>query len=98
LRERSLRLTAYLETLLDEVAATRRIEPITPRDPARRGCQLSLRVDGARSLAGCLRREHGVVCDFREPDVLRFAPVPLYSTYEDCRRAAAGLGDVAPAR
>jgi kynureninase len=95
LRERSLRLTAYLETLLDEVAETRAVELITPRDPGRRGCQLSLRVDGARSLAGRLRREHGVVCDFREPDVLRFAPVPLYSTYEDCRRAAEALAAVA---
>lgn len=94
LRERSLRLTGYLETLLDEVAATRRLELITPRDTARRGCQLSVSAAGARSLASRLRHEHGVVCDFREPDVLRFAPVPLYNRYHDCWRAAEALLDV----
>lgn len=94
LRDRSLRLTGYLEELLDEVAETTPARVITPRDPARRGCQLSVRVPEARALAGRLGEEHGVVCDFREPDVLRFAPIPLYSLYEDCRRAAAGLAAV----
>jgi kynureninase len=91
LRARSLRLTGYLEGLLDEVAASTTARLITPRDPERRGCQLSVRVPDPCALAGRLRAEHGVVCDFREPDVLRFAPIPLYSTYEDCRRGAEGL-------
>ena len=91
LRGRSLRLTAYLEGLLDEVALSRRLSVTTPRDPDARGCQLSVACEGARALAGRLRHEHGVVCDFREPDVLRLAPTPLYNTYEDCRRAAAAL-------
>ena len=91
LRERSIRLTGYLEGLLDEVAQKRGITVTTPRDPARRGCQLSVSVDDAAALAARLRAEHGVVCDFREPDTLRFAPVPLYSTYEDCRRGAEAL-------
>jgi kynureninase len=94
LRARSLRLTAYLEELLDEVAETRRMAVTTPHDPERRGCQLSVSCDGARSLAARLRADHGVVCDFREPDILRFAPVPLYNTYEDCRRIAVALLDV----
>lgn len=94
LRERSVRLTGYLEELLDEVAAARPLRLLTPRDPGRRGAQLSVGVDGARTLAGRLRHEHGVVCDFREPDVLRFAPAPLYNTFADCRRAAAALLDV----
>jgi kynureninase len=94
LRARSLRLSAYLEECLDEVSRSRRMGVTTPRDPARRGCQLSVSCDGARSLAARLRGEHGVVCDFREPDVLRFAPVPLYNTYEDCRRVAVALLDV----
>ena len=48
----------------------------TPRDPDARGCQLSVSCDAARALAARLRSEHGVVCDFREPDVLRFARFP----------------------
>lgn len=94
LRARSVRLTAYLERLLDEVAATCPITVMTPRDPERRGCQLSVAVAGASSLAARLRYEHGVVCDFREPDVLRFAPVPLYNTFHDCWRGAVALQEV----
>ena len=91
LRERSVRLTAMLEARLGAVAG---IELLTPRDPARRGCQLSVRVPGARDLAGRLRADHGVICDFREPDVLRFAPVPLVTSYDDCERAAVALAAV----
>jgi kynureninase len=94
LRGRSLRLTGYLEELLDEVAQERRMSVSTPREPGRRGCQLSVSCADARALATRLRTEHGVVCDFREPDVLRFAPVPLYNTYDDCRRVAAALLDL----
>jgi kynureninase len=94
LRARSTRLTGYLEQALDEVARSRRLEVITPREPARRGCQLSVAVSDARSLAGRLREEHGVICDFREPDILRFAPAPLYNTFRDCLRAARALLDV----
>jgi kynureninase len=93
LRERSLRLTAYLEKLLAEVA----VQVITPTDPVRRGAQLSLRIGGALTageLAKRLRFEYGVIADAREPDVLRLAPVPLYSTYHDCWRAAAALAEV----
>ena len=41
-----------------------------------------------------LRYEHGVIADAREPDVVRFAPVPLYSTYHDCWRVASALAEV----
>jgi kynureninase len=86
LRERSIRLTGYLESLLDGM------DVITPRDPVRRGAQLSVRVAGsADELARRLRHEYGVIADHREPDVLRLAPVPLYSTYHDCWRAASAL-------
>ncbi|KAA9154289.1 kynureninase [Amycolatopsis acidicola] len=85
LRERSIRLTGYLESLLDEIPAA---EVLTPRDPARRGCQLSLRVRDADDLSRRLRVRHGVVTDARKPDVVRIAPVPLYSSYHDCWRAA----------
>ena len=92
LRERSLRLTAYLESRVDELPGDARI--VTPREPGRRGCQLSVSVRGARSLAARLRDEHGVICDFREPDVLRFAPAPLYNSFHDCWRAAAALRQI----
>jgi kynureninase len=98
LRERSLRLSGYLESLLDAVAAERRASILTPRDPARRGCQISLSVPDARTLSTRLRAGHGVIADVREPDVLRFAPVPLYSTYHDCWRAATALRELLPAR
>jgi kynureninase len=93
LRERSLRLTEYLRGLLDQTTATRPLEVITPREPERHGCQLSVRLHGgnAGALTKRLRFEHGVIADARQPDVVRFAPVPLYSTYEDCRRAADAL-------
>jgi len=94
LRARSLALTGYLEALLDGTTAGRGVQVVTPRDPARRGAQLSLRVatgPGASALARVLRRDEGVVADTREPDILRLAPVPLYSTYHDCWRAVDAL-------
>ncbi|MFF0578492.1 kynureninase [Streptosporangium saharense] len=95
LRARSVRLTAYLESLLDEIVPSRPLSVVTPRDPERRGCQLSLRIErgSAAELAGRLRREYGVVTDAREPDIVRVAPTPLYSTYHDCWRAVVALAD-----
>lgn len=83
LRERSIRLTSYLAGMLDGV------DIVTP---ASRGCQLSIRVDGsANALSRKLRYEHGVIADAREPDIMRVAPVPLYSSYHDCWRVAEAL-------
>jgi kynureninase len=98
LRERSISLTGYLEALLDALAPTRPIEIVTPRDPERRGAQLSLRMHtgGANEIARRLRHEHGVIADTRNPDIVRLAPVPLYSTYHDCWRAANALARVVP--
>ena len=89
LRERSLRLTGHLETLirtrLDHV-----LEIHTPADPAQRGCQLSLRVRGHRGTGRALF-EHlvadGVIGDWREPHAIRLAPVPLYNRHMDNLRA-----------
>jgi len=86
LRAKSVALTAYLEETLrrdvDDI-----IEIITPAERGRRGCQLSLCVRGGReqgrALFGFLE-DHGVVTDWREPDVIRVAPVPLYNRFEDC--------------
>jgi kynureninase len=82
LREKSLRLTGYLEFLLDDIRDPR-ISVITPRDPAHRGCQLSIRVkDADKSLFEAISAR-GVFADWREPDVIRVAPVPLYNSFED---------------
>ncbi|HEX5598908.1 MAG TPA: kynureninase [Micromonosporaceae bacterium] len=95
LRARSLRLTGYLEQLLDGITPTRPLAVVTPREPQRRGCQLSLRIGSgsAADLAHRLRHRHGVIADAREPDIIRLAPVPLYSTYHDCWRAAQALAE-----
>jgi kynureninase len=87
---RSQQLTGFLERAITERGAGR----ITPAAGARRGCQLSVWIDGAKELCARLRHEHNVVCDFREPNVLRFAPVPLYTTYAECSRAAEALAAV----
>jgi kynureninase len=88
LRAKSERLTGYLASLLEGLPGLR---VITPTDPARRGCQLSIRVSEAGKLAEVLREEDGVVTDVREPDTIRLAPAPLYSTYHDCWRAVEAL-------
>jgi kynureninase len=96
LRAKSVRLTGYLEELLDEAADGRPFEVITPRDPQRRGAQLSVRLSGADAgkVSAALRREHGVYADSRQPDVIRLAPAPLYCTYTDCWRAVRALAEV----
>ncbi len=85
MREKSIALTAYLEALLDQHASDR-FEIVTPREPERRGAQLSLRIkSGGRAICDRLIEE-GVFCDWREPDLLRVAPVPLYNSYTDAYR------------
>jgi kynureninase len=89
LRERSIALTAWLEALL-EARLAGKIEILTPRDPGQRGAQLSVRIAGSpgggRALFDRLLAA-GLTCDWREPDVIRLAPAPMYNSYEDCWRA-----------
>jgi len=96
LRAKSIRLTGYLESLLDAMLAGRPAGVITPRDPDRRGAQLSVRVSGrdVGPLTERLRHEFGVFADARRPDVIRLAPVPMYNTFHDCWRAATALAAV----
>ena len=92
LREKSVRLTGYLEYLLGETAR-KRVEITTPADPAARGCQLSMRIrEGARETQRVLEAK-GLVCDFREPDVLRVGPTPLYNSFHDVWSLARVLRD-----
>jgi kynureninase len=82
LRSKSEGLTEYLEHLIESVHSEN-IEIITPKDPNQRGCQLSLRIKkNGKSLFNELMARN-VICDWREPDVIRVAPVPLYNTFED---------------
>ncbi len=91
LRAKSEALTGFLERLLYEHLADE-VEIVTPRDPARRGAQLSLVVEGGRKARDRLERA-GVVTDFREPNVVRAAPVPLYNTFDDVWRLVAALAE-----
>ncbi len=93
LRERSVRLTAYLEQMLAAVDDDR-ISVITPTDPEQRGCQLSIRVKNADKSLFTAISERGVVADWREPDVIRVAPVPLYNSFGDIEKFVQILGSV----
>jgi kynureninase len=85
LREKSILLTGFMEHLLRQVTHVP-FEIITPADPARRGCQLSLLfAERGREVFEALTQT-GIITDWREPNVIRIAPVPLYNTYEDCYR------------
>lgn len=88
LRTKSLALTGLLEHLLDE-SLPERVEILTPRDPKRRGCQLSLRLRDGRETGRAVHARlgaAGIACDWREPDVIRVAPVPLYNRFTDVER------------
>lgn len=95
LREKSLKLTGYLEALLAPRIA-RGLRILTPADPAQRGCQLSLVVPGVSRDIQHQLIARGVVCDFREPDVIRAAPVPLYNSFHDVWRFVQILDSLLP--
>lgn len=87
LKQKSDQLTGYLEFILDELSAKYgeqcRFEIITPREQHRRGAQLSILVHGkGKALFDALSAQ-GVVADWREPNVIRVAPVALYNSFED---------------
>jgi kynureninase len=85
LRAKSEKLTGYLEFLLDRLPPGF-VHSLTPRDPKQRGAHLSLRFskDPQRMLETL--RSEGIHCDFRSPDIIRAAPVPLYNSFLDVHR------------
>jgi kynureninase len=85
LRAKSVELTGYLDFLLARLGTA--VRRITPAEPERRGCQLSIRIveSNGRQVFDWLG-EHGAICDWREPDVIRVAPVPFYNRFEDVFR------------
>jgi kynureninase len=93
LREKSVALTGFLQRLIQE-RLPGLVDIVTPADASERGCQLSLRL--ARPAAAAKRCHDrltaaGVIADWREPDVLRLAPVPLYNSFGDVHAAVEAL-------
>jgi kynureninase len=95
LREKSIALTGYLRWLLENLVPSTRakFQIITPRERDAQGAQLSLLVhDRAKDVLRALE-SRGAVCDFREPDVIRAAPTPLYNAFHDVWRFASIFGE-----
>ncbi len=93
LRAKSIRITAFLRGIIEGLSAAHSgiFNIITPKDPDQSGAQLSILVNGDGR--GIFRQltEQGVFCDWREPDVLRMAPVPMYNSFEDVWRFGQAL-------
>ncbi len=85
LREKSLHITAYLMHLIDEVLAPYGFSVGNPRDDAHRGGHVALEHEEAIRINEALK-DHGVIPDFRFPNVIRLAPVPLYTQYHEVWR------------
>lgn len=82
LRKKSEKLVSLCEKMVNSIPG-KRIELISPKNPDERGCQLSIRViNSDRKLFESISQK-GVIADWREPDVIRIAPVPLYNTYSE---------------
>lgn len=93
LRQKSIALTAYLEALIAEQLPNV-LRNITPSIAAERGCQLSLQVRAGREQGRALFEylmRNGVIGDWREPDVIRLSPTPLYNRFSDCHAAVAHI-------
>ena len=93
LREKSIALTGFLQSLI-EASVPDLVDIVTPHAPDARGCQLSLaikRPPAAAKRCHDLLAAAGVVADWREPDVLRLAPIPLYNSYGDVFAAVQAL-------
>lgn len=84
LRTKSEQMTAYLEQLIQARNTDENIRIITPGDPRQRGCQLSLQTLANGRATFDRLTAAGVIADWREPDVIRIAPVPLYNRFVDC--------------
>jgi kynureninase len=85
LRQKSIALTGFMQSLIEE-SLSDLVEIITPGDAEERGCQLSLRIDRPAAEAKRCMNEltaGGVIGDWREPDVLRLAPIPLYNSFSE---------------
>jgi kynureninase len=80
--QKSKKLTGYFEFLINEIGS-KDIKIITPKKPKERGCQLSIQVKNADKSLHKKLTENNIITDWREPNVIRCAPVPLYNSFED---------------
>ncbi|MAC87543.1 MAG: kynureninase, partial [Gammaproteobacteria bacterium] len=85
LLEKSKKLTGFFEYLVNQIASDS-IKIITPSNPNERGCQLSVQVANADKNLHKKLTENNIITDWREPDVIRCAPVPMYTSFEDVYR------------
>ncbi len=88
LRKKSIKLTSYLQFLLENEGTGKRFNVITPREANERGCQLSIQAQEHPKELFAKLEAAGVKCDFREPNVIRVAPTPLYNTFHEVWRFA----------
>jgi kynureninase len=81
-------LTAYLAFLINDVSERNQekctFEIITPNEPSKRGAQLSILAKGQGKQLFDKLTAFGVIADWRQPNVIRIAPAPLYNSFEDC--------------
>lgn len=82
LRMKSIKLTGYLEYLILQIN-NKNIDIITPKDPNQRGCQLSIKLNNSKKSLHENLRLNNVITDWRDPNVIRCAPVPFYNSYQD---------------
>ena len=82
LRMKSIKLTGYLEYLILKMN-NKNIDIITPKDPNQRGCQLSIKLNNSNKSLHKNLRLNNVITDWRDPNVIRCAPVPFYNSYQD---------------
>lgn len=82
IREKSVHITSYLEYLLKEMNS-KSLRIITPENPEERGTQLSIQIKDADNQMAKILLDNGIIADWREPDVIRLAPVPLYNSYTE---------------
>lgn len=93
LRAKSEKLTGYFEFLINELN-NEKIKIITPTNPKERGCQLSIQVKDADKNLHKQLTEANIITDWREPDVIRCAPVPLYNTFVDVYKMVEKLKEI----
>ncbi|KGJ99343.1 kynureninase [Thalassotalea sp. ND16A] len=94
LREKSVKLTGFLEFVFNDIVNQFphiSLEIITPSNPDKRGCQLSIKLVGTDKTFFNALTEAGIIADFRQPDVVRMAPTPLYNNFEDVYRMGVTL-------